>query len=87
MLSNANLYLVSVNMPVDANLNDASGLCLRFSGEILSKTFPCLISITLEGKCFEPLSASVKINCEETVFGLNMLNRIVNFLAEPPLTS
>ncbi|PWA82305.1 AP-3 complex subunit beta [Artemisia annua] len=87
MLSNANLYLVSVNMPVDANLNDASGLCLRFSGEILSKTFPCLISVTLEGKCFEPLSASVKINCEETVFGLNMLNRIVNFLAEPPLTS
>ncbi|KAK1415557.1 hypothetical protein QVD17_31340 [Tagetes erecta] len=87
MLSNANLHLVSVNMPVDANLNDASGLCLRFSGEILSSSFPCLISVTLDGKCFEPLNVSVKINCEETVFGLNLLNRIVNFLSEPQLTS
>ncbi|KAI7749798.1 hypothetical protein M8C21_012156 [Ambrosia artemisiifolia] len=87
MLSNANLHLVSVNMPVDANLNDASGLCLRFSGEILSNSIPCLVSVTLDGKCFEPLNASVKINCEETVFGLNLLNRIVNFLAEPQLTT
>lgn len=87
MLSNANVYLVSVNMPVAANLNDASGLCLRFSSEILSNSIPCLISVTLDGKCFEPLNASVKINCEETVFGLNLLNRIVNFLAEPAGTS
>nr|XP_043613029.1 AP3-complex subunit beta-A [Erigeron canadensis] len=87
MLSNANLHLVSVSMPVDANLNDASGLCLRFSGEILSNSIPCLVSVTLDGNCFEPLNASVKINCEETVFGLNLLNRIMNFLAEPPLTS
>lgn len=87
MLSNANLYLVSVNMPVEANLNDASGLCLRFSGKILSSSIPCLVSVTLDGKCFEPLNASVKMNCEETVFGLNLLNRIVNFLAEPLVTS
>ncbi|KAI7749799.1 hypothetical protein M8C21_012157 [Ambrosia artemisiifolia] len=87
MLSNANLHLVSVNMPVDVNLNDASGLCLQFSGEILSNSIPCLVSVTLDGKCFEPLNASVKINCEETVFGLNLLNRIVNFLAEPQLTT
>lgn len=87
MLSNANVYLVSVNMPVAANLNDASGLCLRFSSEILSNSILCLISVTLDGKCFEPLNASVKINCEETVFGLNLLNRIVNFLAEPAGTS
>ncbi|XP_071732818.1 AP3-complex subunit beta-A [Rutidosis leptorrhynchoides] len=87
ILSNANLHLVSVNMPVDANLNDASGLCLRFSGEILSNSLPCLVSVTLDGKCFEPLNASVKINCEETVFGLNLLNRIVNFLAEASVTS
>ncbi|KAJ0620581.1 hypothetical protein HanHA300_Chr00c0849g0817351 [Helianthus annuus] len=65
MLSNANLHLVSVNMPVDANLNDVSGLCLRFSGEILSNPIPCLVSVTLDGKCFEPLNASVKVNCEE----------------------
>ena len=71
MLSNANLSLVSVDMPVAANLDDASGLCLRFSSEILSNSMPCLITVTVEG------------NCEETVFGLNFLNRVVNFLVEP----
>ncbi|KAJ0101891.1 hypothetical protein Patl1_06408 [Pistacia atlantica] len=83
MLSNANVVLVSVDMPVAADLDDASGLCLRFSSEILSTSITCLITITVEGKCSEPLNVSVKVNCEETVFGLNLLNRIVNFLAEP----
>ncbi|GFY82172.1 protein affected trafficking 2 [Actinidia rufa] len=87
MLSNANLFLVSVDMPVAANLDDASGLRLRFSSEILSNSIPCLITATVEGKCSEPLTLSVKVNCEETVFGLNLLNRIVNFLAEPILTT
>ncbi|KAG6671143.1 hypothetical protein I3843_Q012600 [Carya illinoinensis] len=82
MLGNANLFLVSVDMPIAANLNDASGLCLRFSSEILSNSIPCLITITVEGKCYDPLKVSIKVNCEETVFGLNMLNRVVNFLAE-----
>ncbi|KAK4480276.1 hypothetical protein RD792_013344 [Penstemon davidsonii] len=85
MLSNANLYLVSVDMPVAAKLDDLSGLCLRLSGEILSNSVPCLITLTLTGSCSEPLEVSVKINCEETVFALNLLNRIVNFLAEPTL--
>lgn len=83
VLSNANLYLVSVDMPVGTNLDDTSGLRLRFSGEILSNSIPCLITITVEGKCSEPLDTSVKVNCEETVFGLNFLNRVVNFLTEP----
>ncbi|KAJ0047094.1 hypothetical protein Pint_06324 [Pistacia integerrima] len=83
MLSNANVVLVSVDMPVAADLDDASGLRLRFSSEILSTSITCLITITVEGKCSEPLNVSVKVNCEETVFGLNLLNRIVNFLAEP----
>ncbi|KAL0349243.1 UNVERIFIED_CONTAM: AP3-complex subunit beta-A [Sesamum angustifolium] len=83
MLNNANLFLVSVDMPVAASLNDLSGLCLRLSGEILSNSIPCLVTLTLKGTCSEPLEVSVKMNCEETVFGLNLLNRIVNFLAEP----
>ena len=83
MLSNANLSLVSVDLPVTSNLDDASGLCLRFSSEILSNSMPCLITVTVEGKCSDPLIVSVKVNCEETVFGLNFLNRVVNFLAEP----
>ncbi|PRQ59216.1 putative AP complex subunit beta, AP-3 complex subunit beta domain-containing protein [Rosa chinensis] len=80
MLSNANLYLVSVDMPVAAKLDDATGLCLRFSSKLLSTSVPCLITITVEGRCSEPLELTVKVNCEETVFGLNLLNRIVNFL-------
>ncbi|KAL3650590.1 hypothetical protein CASFOL_006993 [Castilleja foliolosa] len=32
MLSNSNLFLVSVEMPVAAYINDLSGLCLRFHG-------------------------------------------------------
>ncbi|KAL1542198.1 AP3-complex subunit beta-A [Salvia divinorum] len=83
MLSNANLHLVSVDMPVAANLDDLSGICLRLSGEILKNSIPCLVTLTLKGTCAEPLEVSVKMNCEETVFGLNLLNRIVNFLAEP----
>lgn len=83
MLSNANLHLVSVDMPVAANLDDLSGLCLRLSGEILSNSIPCLVTLTLKGTCAEPLEVSVKLNCEETVYGLNLLNRIVKFLAEP----
>ncbi|KAF3433695.1 hypothetical protein FNV43_RR24798 [Rhamnella rubrinervis] len=86
MLSNANLSLVSVDMPIAAKLDDASGLCLRFSSEILSTSKPCLITLTIEGKCSEPLDVSVKINCEETVFGLNLLNRVVNSLVEPSPT-
>lgn len=83
MLSNANVCVVSVDMPITTNLDDASGLRLRFSSEILSSSIPCLITIIVEGKCSDPLNLSVKVNCEETVFGLNLLNRIVNFLVEP----
>ncbi|XP_021768998.1 AP3-complex subunit beta-A-like [Chenopodium quinoa] len=82
MLSNANLFLVSVDFPLASKLDDASGLCLLFSAEILSSSVPCLITVTVEGSCSEPLNISVKVNCEETVFGLNLLNRVVNFLTE-----
>jgi AP-3 complex subunit beta len=82
MLSNTNLFLVTVELPVAAKIDDASGLCLRFSGEILSNSFPCLITVTVDGKCSEPLNLNVKVNCEETVFGLNLLNRVAYFLAE-----
>ncbi|KAF5185868.1 Ap3-complex subunit beta-a [Thalictrum thalictroides] len=81
ILSNANLFLVSVDMPVTANFDDASGLCFKFSGEILSNSIPCLITITVEGKCSAILNISTKINCEETIFGLNLLNRIVVILS------
>ncbi|KAL5710774.1 hypothetical protein ACHQM5_021299 [Ranunculus cassubicifolius] len=81
ILSNANISLVSVDMPVSANFDDASGLCFRFSGEILSNMVPCLVTITVEGKCSATLNISTKVNCEETIFGLNLLNRIVAILS------
>ncbi|KAF6148066.1 hypothetical protein GIB67_024241 [Kingdonia uniflora] len=80
VLSNANVFLVSVEMPVAANFDDASGLCFRFSSEILSSSIPCLITVTVEGKCSSPLNIYVKVNCQETIFGLNLLNRVVTFL-------
>ncbi|XP_020086845.1 AP3-complex subunit beta-A [Ananas comosus] len=80
MLSNSNLHLVSIDMPVSSNIDDASGLCLRFSGEILSSSKPCLITVVAEGKVSGPLDVTVKVNCEDTMFGLNLLNRVVAFL-------
>lgn len=67
-------------MPVSFSIDDASGLRLRFTGEILSSSKPCLITLLTEGKCSEPLSVTVKINCEETTFGLNLLNKLVALL-------
>ncbi|ESQ44908.1 hypothetical protein EUTSA_v10010081mg [Eutrema salsugineum] len=83
VLSNSNLYLVSVDLPVANTLEVVTGLRLRFSSKILSSEIPLLITITVEGKCTEVLNLTVKINCEETVFGLNLLNRIANFMVEP----
>lgn len=84
MLGSSNLFPVCMDMPVESKLDDATGLCLRFSCEILSVSVPCLITVTVEGKCSDPIDLSVKVNCEETVFGLNLLNRVVNFLVEAP---
>ncbi|PKA61916.1 AP3-complex subunit beta-A [Apostasia shenzhenica] len=80
VLSHANVFLVSVDMPVSFSSDDASGLRQRFSSEILSNLKPCLITIVSQGKCHLPLDVSVKINCEDTVFGLNLLNRFAAFL-------
>ncbi|KAL5991916.1 hypothetical protein ACLOJK_012828 [Asimina triloba] len=85
MLSNVHAFLVYVDMPVTAGVDDVSGLCLRFSSEILSNSIPCLITVLAEGKCSQPLDILVKINCEETVFGLNLLNRVVAILSSAAL--
>ena len=77
ILSNANVHLVSMDMPVTFSVDDASGLCWRFSSEILSTSKPCLITILAEGHASGPLDLTVKVNSEDTVFGLNLLNRVV----------
>jgi len=77
ILSNANVHLVSMDMPVTFSVDDASGLCWRFSSEILSTSKPCLITILAEGHASGPLDLTVKVNSEDTVFALNLLNRVV----------
>ncbi|XP_072997722.1 AP3-complex subunit beta-A isoform X1 [Typha latifolia] len=80
MLSNANLHLVSMDMPISFRIDDASGLCLRFSSQILSSSKLCLITIIAEGKLSGTLDVTIKINSEDTVFALNLLNRVATFL-------
>ncbi|RLN22081.1 AP3-complex subunit beta-A [Panicum miliaceum] len=77
ILSNANVHLVSMDMPVTFNVDDASGLCWRFSSEIPSTSKPCLLTILAEGHASGPLDLTAKVNSEDTVFALNLLNRIV----------
>ncbi|CAL4934926.1 unnamed protein product [Urochloa decumbens] len=77
ILSNTNVHLVSMDMPVTFNVDDASGLCWRFSSEILSTSKPCLITILAQGHASGPLDLTAKVNSEDTVFALNLLNRIV----------
>ncbi|PVH37440.1 hypothetical protein PAHAL_5G002100 [Panicum hallii] len=77
ILSNANVQLVSMDMPVTFNVDDASGLCWRFSSEIPSTSKPCLLTILAEGHASGPLYLTAKVNSEDTVFALNLLNRIV----------
>ncbi|CAM0885563.1 unnamed protein product [Alopecurus aequalis] len=77
VLSNANVHLVSMDMPVTFSIDDASGLCWRFSSEVLSTSNACLITVVAEGHTSGPLDLTMKVNCEDTVFGLNLLNRVV----------
>jgi len=77
ILSNANVHLVSMDMPVTFSVDDASGFCWRFSSEILSTSKPCLITILAEGRALGPLDLTVKVNSEDTVFALNLLSRVV----------
>lgn len=66
-----------MDMPVSLRPDDMSGLCLRFAGEVLNSSKPCLITAITHGSLSEPLDVTVKVNSEDTVFGLNLLNRLV----------
>ncbi|KAJ1287279.1 hypothetical protein BS78_03G419300 [Paspalum vaginatum] len=80
ILSNTNVHLVSMDMPVTFSVDDASGLCWRFSSEILSTSKLCLVTIITEGRASGPLDLTAKVNSEDTVFALNLLNRVVAIL-------
>eukprot|EP00250_Pteridium_aquilinum_P020022 c24672_g1_i2 orf=84-2030(-) len=88
VLSQVNVFLVMARIPVfpGAINDDVWNVHLKFSGETLRDSSLCLITITLQ-----PQSASdstnilpvlVKVNCEDSVFGLNLLNRLQKAVTE-----
>lgn len=90
ILSRFHVSVVAVTIPIFTSFMDQSGghgdvqgLCLRFSSETLSGFTPCLITVTAE-ECYSgtELPVLVKINCEDAVFGLNLLKRLVEVLTE-----
>lgn len=66
-----------MDMPVSLRPDDMADLCLRFAGEVLNSLKPCLITVITHGSLSQPLDVTVKVNYEDTVFGLNLLNRLV----------
>lgn len=90
ILSSFHVSVLSVTIPIFTSFMDQSGwhgdvqgLCLRFSSETLSGCIPCLITVTAEG-CYSgsELPVLVKVNCEDAVFGLNLLKRLIEVLTE-----
>ena len=76
MLSNANVHLVLMDMLVAFGIDDAPGICRRLRSETLSTSKPCLITIVVKGHTSEPLDLTAKVNSEDTVLALNLLNRV-----------
>lgn len=90
IVSSFHVSVVSVTIPIFSSFMDQSGghgdvqgLSIRFSSETLSGCIPCLITVTAEG-CYSvsELPVLVKVNCEDAVFGLNLLKRLVEVLTE-----
>ncbi|THU60580.1 hypothetical protein C4D60_Mb07t14280 [Musa balbisiana] len=77
-------FLRPLSMSLNAFIEKEQQLPRMFeyskSGEILSNSRPCLVTTSAEGKFYEPLGITVKINCEDTVFSPNLLNRVAAFL-------
>ncbi|KAI5055018.1 hypothetical protein GOP47_0030163 [Adiantum capillus-veneris] len=88
VLSQINVFLVMATIPVytGAINDDVLNVHLKFSGETLVDSSLCLITITLElqsmGDSTDALPVLVKVNCEDSVFGLNLLNRLQKVITE-----
>ncbi|MCO5586354.1 hypothetical protein L7F22_040294 [Adiantum nelumboides] len=88
VLSQINAFLVTATIPVytGAINDDILNVHLKFSGETLVDASLCLITITLElqsiGDCTDVLPVLVKVNCEDSVFGSNLLNRLQKVIGE-----
>lgn len=82
VLSHVNAFLVTATIPVfpGATIDDAWSVHLKFSGETLTESMLCLVTLTLDAHsstdCSNDLLVLVKVNCEDSVFGLNLLKRL-----------
>lgn len=81
VLQNVNVSLVSATVPIFPRVSgdDAWSLRLRFSGETLMTSMLCLITVMVEASNTDSSSkipVLVKVNCEDSIFGLNLLNRL-----------
>lgn len=90
IVSSFHVSVVYVTIPIFSSFMDQSGghgdvqgPSIRFSSDTLSGCIPCLITVTAEG-CYSvsELPVLVKVNCEDAVFGLNLLKRLVEVLTE-----
>lgn len=79
VLSVAHVALVSATLPI-SDLSDLTGLRLCFGGETLTGPLTCLISVTFvsknEGESRDNTPVLIKVNCEDTIFGLNLLKQL-----------
>jgi AP-3 complex subunit beta len=88
VLSIAYVDIVSVTLPIASSSvvqfggqTDLTGLKLRFCGETLTGSVTCLISVTVMAKTendsdTNDLPVLIKVNCEDTIFGLNLLRKL-----------
>lgn len=74
----AHVAVVSATLPI-SDATGLSGLQLCFAGETLTEGLKCLISTTYD---IEPDTTAlwIKVNCEDTVFGLNLLKQLETIL-------
>lgn len=75
----AHVAVVSATLPI-SDATGLSGLQLCFAGETLTEQLSCLISTTLDTE-HDATAVLIKVNCEDTVFGLNLLKQLETILS------
>lgn len=75
----AHVAVVSATLPI-SDATGLSGLQLCFAGETLTGGLKCLISTTYDTE-HDTTALLIKVNCEDTVFGLNLLKQLETILS------
>lgn len=84
VLRSAHVAIVSAILPI-SDASGLTGLRLCFAGKTLMQPLPCLISVTFttghEGASRDIVPVLIKVNCEDTIFGLNLLKQLETTLS------